>query len=200
MTVEDVKTVFDWAVVCLAGLTFVSIAVVLITGNIINKRQAAQLREFDQGLTTAKTELGKQQERAAKAERSLLALREHLQPRQLSPEQKESIRHALEGMEPREVHISAVVGTQDGTLFGLELAAALNSGGWKASFGGQEASGGELRGIALIMKDTSNPPAGSSQLQNALSAAGLSLPAYSNPQWGAPPAIISILIAPKKDL
>src|SRR5258708_37451565 len=94
MTVEGIKTIFDWIVVVLAGLTFVSIAVVLITGNIINKRQAAQLRDFDAGLTAAKTELGKQQERAATAERSLLALQEFQRPRHLSPEQKDAIKHA----------------------------------------------------------------------------------------------------------
>src|ERR1700728_4743595 len=186
MTVEEVKSMFDWIVVVLAGLTFVSIAVVLVTGNTINKRQAAQLREFDQGLTAAKTQLGEQQERAATAERSLLALQEHLQPRHLSPEQKEAIKRALQGLPPRQVNISAFMGTPDGTSFGLELVAAIKSGGWAAVFSGQESSGGELRGIALIMKDTSHPSAGVAQLQEALKAAGLSAPAWSNPQWGAP--------------
>ena len=200
MTVEGVKTVFDWVVVVLAGLTFVSIAVVLVTGNIVNKRQAAKLREFDQGLTAAKTELGKQQERAATAERSLLALQEHLRPRHLSPEQKEAIKRVLEGLEPRQVNITAFMGTPDGTSFGLELAAAINSGGWRAAFLGQESSGGELRGIALIMKDTSHPPPGTSQLQDALAAAGLSAPAWRNPQWGPPESVISMLVAPKKEI
>jgi hypothetical protein len=200
MTAEGVKTIFDWIVVVLAGLTFVSIAIVLVTGNIINKRQAAQLREFDQGLTNAKTQLGKQQERAATAERSLLALQEHLQPRHLSPEQKEAIKHALEGLQPRQVTITAFMGTPDGTSFGLELAAAISSGGWRADFLGQEASGGELRGVALIAKDASHLPPGATQLQEALKAAGLPAPAWANPQWGASESVISLLIAPKKEI
>ena len=92
MTVEGTKPFFDWLVVILAGATFVSLGVVVITGNIINKRQAAQLREFDQGLTTARTELGRQQERTAKAEKAAsdaaLALEKFKEPRILSPEQQ----------------------------------------------------------------------------------------------------------------
>lgn len=71
MPVEGLKSLFDWAAVILLFLTFASGAGVLITGNIINKRQAAQLRQFDSDLTGAKTKLGEQQERAADAEKAL---------------------------------------------------------------------------------------------------------------------------------
>ena len=52
-------------------MTFAAGVGVLVTGNIINQRQSAQLRQFDKALTEAKTELGKQQERAANAELAL---------------------------------------------------------------------------------------------------------------------------------
>ena len=68
MSVELWKTIFDWSAVVLVGLTFVAGAGGLIVGRILTDRQADQLREFDQGLTAAKTELGKQQTRAAEAE------------------------------------------------------------------------------------------------------------------------------------
>lgn len=68
MTVEGLKTIFDWVAVILLFFTFAAGAGVLITGNIINKRQAEQLRQFDSDLTAAKTKLGEQQERAAAAE------------------------------------------------------------------------------------------------------------------------------------
>jgi hypothetical protein len=71
MTVEGLKTIFDWVAVILLFLTFAAGTGVLITGNIINRRQAAQLRQFDSDLTDAKTKLGEQQERAAKAEKAL---------------------------------------------------------------------------------------------------------------------------------
>lgn len=68
MPVEVWKSIFDWATVVLIAFTVVSGAGALITGDIINKRQDARLRTFDQDLTGAKIELGNQQERAARAE------------------------------------------------------------------------------------------------------------------------------------
>jgi hypothetical protein len=68
MSVESLKVFFDIAAVVLLFLTFVAGAGVLITGNIISDRQADKLRQFDQNLTAAKTELGRQEERAANAE------------------------------------------------------------------------------------------------------------------------------------
>jgi hypothetical protein len=70
MSVELWKFIFDWATVVLIALTVVSGAGALITGGIIAKRQDARLYEFDKDLTGAKLELGKQQERAAQAEKS----------------------------------------------------------------------------------------------------------------------------------
>jgi hypothetical protein len=75
---EGLKTVFDWTAVILLFLTFAAGLGVLITGNFINERQAQQLRQFDRALTEAKTELGRQQERAAKAEADALSLRMEL--------------------------------------------------------------------------------------------------------------------------
>lgn len=69
MSVELWKSIFDWSTVILIALTVVSGAGALITGDIINKRQDNRLHQFDRGLTDAKLELGKQQERAASAER-----------------------------------------------------------------------------------------------------------------------------------
>lgn len=68
MSVELWKSLFDWATVVLIALTVVSGAGALITGGIISKRQEAKLHQFDSDLTSAKTELVKQQERAASAE------------------------------------------------------------------------------------------------------------------------------------
>jgi hypothetical protein len=144
------------------------------------------------------TKLAEQQERAATAERSLLALQEHLRTRQLSSEQKVAIKNALIGLHARQVNIFAVVGTQDGAIFGRDLAEAIVGGGWTASFLGQESSGGEIRGLALVMKDTTHPPQGTVQLQNALKAAGLAAPMWNHAQWGAPDTVITLLIAPKE--
>lgn len=68
MSVEAWKSLFDVLTVVLLGLTFLAGAGVLFTGNIINRQQDEKLRQFDSALTLAKSDLSKQQERAAKAE------------------------------------------------------------------------------------------------------------------------------------
>jgi hypothetical protein len=77
MSVEGWKSLFDLATVVLLFLTFAAGSGVLITGNIINKRQEGKLHQFDVDLTGAKTELAKQQERAAKAEASIALAGQH---------------------------------------------------------------------------------------------------------------------------
>jgi len=68
MSAESWKTIFDVGAVALLFLTFAFGAGAYFTGNIINTRQAEELRKFDKDLTSAKTELGGQQERAAQAD------------------------------------------------------------------------------------------------------------------------------------
>ncbi len=68
MPLEVWKSVFEIGGVALLFLTFVSGAGVVLTTNRLNERQAERLREFDKQLTDAKTELVKQQGRAATAE------------------------------------------------------------------------------------------------------------------------------------
>ncbi len=77
MPVEGWKSLFDIATVVLLGLTFAAGAGVLITGNIINRAQDEKLHKFDSDLTTAKSELAIQQERAAKAEASIGVAEQH---------------------------------------------------------------------------------------------------------------------------
>jgi hypothetical protein len=74
MTVEGLKTIFDWAAVILLFFTFVFGVGVLITGNVINARQSERLRQFDKDLTGAKTALATQQERAANADARVAGL------------------------------------------------------------------------------------------------------------------------------
>src|SRR6202030_2855845 len=68
VSVELLKSIFDWATVVLIALTVFSGAGAIITGDIISKRQENRLRQFEADLAGSKTELLKQQERAAKAE------------------------------------------------------------------------------------------------------------------------------------
>jgi hypothetical protein len=74
MSIEVLKSIFDYAAVVLLGLTFLAGLGVLITGNVINARQARQLQQFDVDITKAKTDLGRQQERAANADARVAGL------------------------------------------------------------------------------------------------------------------------------
>jgi hypothetical protein len=74
MSVAALKSVLDILTVVLLGLTFFAGAGVLITGNIINKRQSDQLKTFDSDITKAKSDLATQQERAATAEGKIAGL------------------------------------------------------------------------------------------------------------------------------
>jgi hypothetical protein len=80
VTLEGLKSFFEYGGVVLLFLTFVFGAGAVITANLVNKRQARELRQFDRDLTDAKTRLADQeaetareQERAAKAEKDLLS-------------------------------------------------------------------------------------------------------------------------------
>lgn len=77
MSIELWKSIFDWAAVVLVGFTFIAGAGALITGRILSNRQNEKLREFSTNLTAAQTELGKQQERAAKAEGQIASAEQH---------------------------------------------------------------------------------------------------------------------------
>ncbi|MDQ6760478.1 MAG: hypothetical protein M3Z32_11545, partial [Acidobacteriota bacterium] len=65
---ESWKTSFEIAGVVLLLLTFIAGSGVLWFSRRVNAAQAAQLRQFDKGLTDAKTDLAIQQERAAIAD------------------------------------------------------------------------------------------------------------------------------------
>jgi hypothetical protein len=79
MSTELWKSIFDWATVILIALTVVSGSGALITSSVISRRQEVRTRQFDKDLTSAKTELGKQQERAARLESENLSLKTDLE-------------------------------------------------------------------------------------------------------------------------
>jgi len=208
---KHVKTFEMLVIIGVAGELFADGGIFLFSGHLQTiadleiaelTKEAGQAKErvavLEQGIANANAEMAKQQTRAAEAERSLLVLQEKIRPRHLSAQQKEAIKNALKGFPPQQVNIFAVVGTPDGTIFGLELADAINSSGWKASFLGQESSGGELRGIALVVRDAKHPPSGTQQLQNALKAAGLPAPMWNHAHWQGSESAIALFVAPRE--
>lgn len=155
-----------------------------------------QSAEAKKGVLAAETELASQREKAAIAERALLELQENVQSRHLTAKQKADIKLTLEKFPPRSVGVQVFIGTPDGIPYSFELIEAINSSGWNATHKGQSAIGGEIRGVALIMKDVAHPPVEAKQLQDALKAAGIEAPASSDPNLGEDELVV--FVAPKK--
>lgn len=146
MTVEGLKTAFDWIAVILLFLTFAAGAGVLVTGNIINSRQEEKLRTFDSDLTNAKSSLAAQQQRAADAEgrlealrgdnlklqSDLLKLRKEGEPRRLTGEQKDRLRRLLETHPTPIAIVSRIVDTESSD-FADDFATALHEAHWESS-------------------------------------------------------------------
>jgi hypothetical protein len=71
MTVEELKTVFDWIAVILLFLTFAAGVGVLVTGNVINERQAKQIRQFEKDLRDKDLKIAEEQLARIKLEEDL---------------------------------------------------------------------------------------------------------------------------------
>ncbi len=157
MPLEAWKSLFEIGGVILLFLTFVFGAGVVLTTNRLNDRQAAQLREFDKQLTDAKTELGKQQERAAdadarvagletdaasaksemakqqtraaNAEKALLELQQRLQHRRISQSEHDRLVVSLQRFRGSAVQLLKL-GDAEAAQFADDLLAVLHDAGW----------------------------------------------------------------------
>ena len=166
MPAESWKAIFDAMAVVLLFLTFAAGTGAFIFGNIVNKRQAAQLRKFDSDLTAEKLELGQQQERAADAERSAaeakstaekfqleiaaanaraaeaqLALERLKAPRTLNAAQLQSVANLIKEYSGQTYELQEVHDREPAVL-AQEIVTALNRAGWN-----RENIGGFLMGF-----------------------------------------------------
>ena len=158
MSVEGLKAVFDIAAVVLLFFTFAAGAGVLITGNIIDGRQKEKLRQFDNDLTIAKSDLAKQQERAATAEARIASaqaeaataaqksaeanaiaegerlervrLEGHILPRRLSGTRIQQLSNSLKQKVGGIVIVSALVDSESSD-FADDFDTAFKNAGWK---------------------------------------------------------------------
>jgi hypothetical protein len=96
MSLEGLKSFFDQGALVLGLLTIIFGAGALYCGNRINKAQEAKLRQFEADILNAKTELEKQQERAATAERKLLEEEQHSANRDITAEDQRALSTELE--------------------------------------------------------------------------------------------------------
>jgi hypothetical protein len=77
MDMEWWKSFFEVGGVALLFLTFAFGAGFMLTSKKVNERQSERLRKFDADMTVAKSDLAKQQERAAKAEATVALAEQH---------------------------------------------------------------------------------------------------------------------------
>lgn len=142
MSVELVKSIFDWAAVILVALTVITGAGALITGKILSDRQSAQIRQFDADLTAAKIDLAKQQERAAKAEGALRNLQLQVGWRSVNAS---TFLRVLDGQPRGKVEILYLRNDPECFDVSIQLRQLLTQAGWKVERWDSipEADGGE---------------------------------------------------------
>jgi hypothetical protein len=168
MSTEGVKAFFDFGAIILLFLTFAFGVGAFVTGNVINKRQAEQLRQFDKSLTDAKTELGRQQERtanadarvvgleadaanaksemakqqtrAANAERALLELQQRLAHRRINQSDHDRLVVSLRPFRGSKVQLTKL-GDAEAAQFADDVLSILHDAGWSVeqSFAGMVA-------------------------------------------------------------
>jgi hypothetical protein len=125
MSVDLWKSIFDWATVALIALTVVSGAGALITGDIINKRQQARVRQFD-------SDLEKQKGETAKAQAQVLRLQQQRLPRTLKFDSNESLQALVESLKhkPFTAEILYKKGDGEASWFAEQIRGLLLSAGW----------------------------------------------------------------------
>jgi hypothetical protein len=158
MTVEAMKTVFDWSAVILLFLTFVAGAGALITGNIVSERQAGKLRQFDRDMTGTKKDLAEANARAegfrldiakanesaeqaraqvagatAEAAKANLDLAKLKAPRALTDEQASRIVAAISKFRGQEITITPYRDNPESTGIAVRIANTLIAATWKLS-------------------------------------------------------------------
>jgi len=122
MSVDAWKSIFDTGTVIAAFLVFVFGAGGWITGNIVNKRQAAQLRLFDKDLIDAK-------ERVANAELRTAELLTQIQPRDLDKRQREEIEITMRPFSGDNLLIASQWIDSEAARLAKEIKTSLNKAG-----------------------------------------------------------------------
>lgn len=158
MSLELLKSIFDWATIIFIALTVFTGAGALITGDKLGQRQEAKLHQFESDLTDAKTALGKQQERAATADAKVaglekdaadakaemskqqeraakaeLELAQLKSPRVLTEVQQRELIGKLKAFPGTVIEIDFEFADGEAKALAMQLFAVLQKAGWKVS-------------------------------------------------------------------
>jgi hypothetical protein len=171
---EAAKTVCEGTGVVLILLSFVSGCGALFASRRIDAAQKERLGKFDQDLIAAKTELAKQQQRAALAERELLELQTYQQPRVLTKEQFDAIQ-TLRGKYSA-INV-AFDSAEDSEMYATQIAVALQAAGIKSTLFRRSDPTHSTGGIMLYdphaFENPDGPPTGGEPLLSVLKSVGL---------------------------
>ena len=139
------------------------------------EKQAADAKAAQQRV---ETDLSKQRERTAIAERSLLELQEKVRPRRLSEEQKQTLVKLLSSEVPIEPRVFCAMDAPDGQVFKDDFVDVFRRLGWTISPNntGRQIYSSHLTGILIVVKDANNIPPQSRALHDALRAIGINAP------------------------
>lgn len=124
MTVEELKTIFDWSALILGFLTIVAGVGILVTGNVINKRQSEQIRQFE-------TDLRDKDVQIADANLARVKIEESIAWRRLTEGQQLEIVSNIRSLGEHTVSLWFGAGDKEAETFAYELASALYKAKWK---------------------------------------------------------------------
>lgn len=166
-------------------------------------RQAAaagvKAAEASERARALELETAKQREKAAIAEKELLTLKEGLKPRALSAAQFSLLVERLKSSPNKGVVGVMSVGDSEAIAFAKQLFEALQAAGWQPNVG--EGSGVFLsmppEGLTLNVHSPATAPVYAGDLQKALLAAGVSVPAVAVPLLHEDSVLIVVGAKPK---
>jgi len=145
------------------------------------------LREKVATLETASsihgTELSRQKELTAKAEKDLLDLKERTQPRRISQAQHDRITAMLSHSPKGQVQILYISGDREGFDFSNDIAKTLNDAGWISEVSGATFGPTAPTGVNLIVRDVRNAPPFAAAMQQAFFAVGIPLAGTENERF-----------------
>ncbi len=141
-------------------------------------------------------DLAKQQAKTADAEKSLLELQRHMQPRRISPEQRARLVAILAQGPKGKVSINCVLGDGEGHTFANDVDSALKASGWETDGVNQGVySGGNPIGFGIVVHSAITAPPYAATLQRAFFSVGLPLGGMENGQF--PEGKVDILVGNK---
>lgn len=175
-----------WLQVGSAGaalLVFAFLTGTILVGRSINKRDAARLVTLEAHLMDAKVLLAAQQERAARAEQSLLELQERTKPRSLTTSQRAALVDALKKSQHKgPVIVSSSTGDGEARDFAKELLRTLKEADWPITQGDVITELVTGFGVHVIVHDMKSPPPHAAALQHALDGVGISSNGSQSPE------------------